>query len=246
MKKLNTLLSAGATGIVLATLAAAPVFACHPEGSIIKKVQDVTTSSAIADANTNATALNVKQGDVLTYTITVANAETMEGSNGEADMTNTVLTDTLPSGVQLVSDPSETQITENLGTIKASGSVTKQYQVKVTATQNGAYLTNKACYTSTSNLGASYNQSGCDTAVVKVSVPATPTPTPTPTPAPTTPTTPTAPVTQAAAPVTPAATPVSLPNTGAGNVILPVVATTILGYAGYLAYARRRLAAKNA
>jgi len=227
------LANAGASGIVLSTLVAGTVFACHPQGSIIKKVQDITTSSAVVDANTASSALTVNQGDILTYSITIANAETVEGDQNQADMLNTSLTDTLPAGVQLIGNPTQTTITENLGTIKAKGSITKQYQVKVTATQDGSILTNKACYTSTSNLGASYAQSGCDTAVVKVHVP-TPIPTPVPTPTPPAPT----PVVTPAAIVTPTAA--ALPNTGAGSSIALAIAIAILGYAANVLRLRRR------
>lgn len=228
MKKRTVLAQASLTGVALATLVAGSAFACHPQGSIIKKVQDMTTNSAIVDANTAASALAVNQGDILTYTITIANAETVEGNHSEADMTNTVMTDNLPAGVQLVSDPSQTLITENLGTIPAKGSVTKTYSVKVTAATDGAIITNKACYTSNSNIGKSYDQSGCDTAVVKVHVPSTPTPTPIQTPTPPTP---------------PAKT---LPSTGAGNVFLPAVIATVFGYAAFLFRSRRNLAVEHA
>jgi uncharacterized repeat protein (TIGR01451 family) len=204
MKKVSKLASASVTGVVLAGLIVSPVLACHPQGKIAKAVQDNTTSSAIVDANTTGSALTVNQSDVLTYTVTISNQETQEGNQHQADMTNVVLTDALPAGVQLVSNPTETTITESLGTIAANGKVTRQYQVKVTATQDGAVLTNKACYTSGSNLGTNYNQNGCDVAIVKVHVPTpvpvpTPTPTPTPTPVPTAPTAP---------------TPATLPDTG--------------------------------
>src|SRR6266568_2523592 len=218
MKSLKVLGGASAMGIITAAMVAVPVFACFPQGKIVKTVQDVTSKSAVSDANEAANALSVIQGDVLTYTVTVSNQETKVGSKGEDQMTNTTLTDTLPAGVQLISNPGQTTITENLGTISAKGSVTKSYQVKVTATTDGAVLTNKACYTSGSNLGSKYNQSGCDAAVVKVTVPVpTPTPTPTPTPPPAAPT-----PTPTPTPVTPTAT--ALPNTGAATFLAPIAA----------------------
>jgi len=223
--------NAGVSGAMLILLSATPVLACHPQGSIIKEVQDVTTNSKMVDANTAADALAVNQGDILTYTITIANAETVEGDQNQADMLNTVMTDTLPAGVQLVSNPSTTTISESLGSIKAKGSVAKTYQVKVTATTDGAVLTNKACYTSTSNLGKSYDQNGCDAAIVKVHVP-TPVPTPTPTPTPTPPV-----VTTTSVQVTPKTT---LPNTGAGNVVVPALVATAIGYFSYLLRLRRK------
>jgi uncharacterized repeat protein (TIGR01451 family) len=216
------LAATGVTGVAIAAIAVAPALACYPQGKIVKTVTDNTTSSGAENANTVSGALNVNQGDTLTYSVTVSNQETQEGDQHQADMTNTVLTDTLPDGVELVSNPNERVISENLGTIASKGSVTKQYQVKVTETTDGSVLTNKACFTGGSNLGKKYNQSGCDVAIVKVHVPTTPAPKPTPSPTPTS---------------TP---PAVLPNTGAGNVIVPAVVLSVLGYAGYLLHLKRR------
>jgi uncharacterized repeat protein (TIGR01451 family) len=203
--------------VALATLVASPAYACSPVGVINKSVEDLTTSSALEDANTTSAALRVNSGDTLEYVVTIRNNGTPE-SNGNNDMTKTVLTDNLPAGIELVNDPTMTTITENIGTVPAGSSVTKSYEVKVTSTQNGAYITNKACFTGNS---VQYNnaQSGCDTAVVLVNVP-TPIPTPVPTPTPT----PTPVVTP------PAPAPQTLVNTGPGNIVLPVVFVTILGY----------------
>jgi uncharacterized repeat protein (TIGR01451 family) len=191
MKKVSLFGGATVTSIVVTTVIATPVLACYPQGKIVKTVQDNTTNSA-AIHNTSSSPLTVDQGDTLTYTVTVSNQETQEGDQHQADMTNVVMTDALPAGVQLVGDPSETTITENLGTIPANGKISREYKVTVTATQDGTELTNKACYTSESNLGKNYNESNCDYAYVKVHVPAVPPTTPT---APTTPTTPTTPAT---------------------------------------------------
>ncbi len=227
-QSLSTTVRASAVGIVMAALLASPVYACCPVGTINKSVEDITTSSALVDANTDSSALTVNTGDTLQYVITIHNNGAAE-ANGNDNMLDTVMTDTLPAGVELASNPSETTITDTIGTIAAGKSVTIDYNVTVTSTQNGAYLTNKACYTGKS-VNNDDNQSGCDTAVVLVNVPVTPTPAPTPTPvAPTTPT-----------PVTPA--PTALPNTGPGNVILPAVAISVLGYLGYMFKVKRSIA----
>lgn len=231
-KNISLITSSVVTGVAIAGVMVSPVLACHPQGTIVKEVQDNTTNSAMVDANSAENALMVNQGDVLTYTVTVSNRETQEGSKHQADMVNTMLTDTLPAGVELVGSPSQRQISENIGTIKANGSTTKQYQVKVTETEDGAVLTNKACFRATSNLGKSDDQSGCDTAIVKVHVPPTPTPTPVPTPTPT----------PIPTPTTPAPQPTVLPNTGAGNFIAPAAILSVLGYAGYLLRLKRRAA----
>jgi len=221
MKKVSMLATASVTGVVLAGIIASPVLACYPQGKIVKTVQDNTTNSAVEDANTTSTALSVNQGDTLTYTVTVSNQETQEGDQHQADMTNVMLTDTLPAGVQLVSDPSETTITENLGTIAANGKITRQYQVKVTAAQNGAVLTNEACYTSGSNLGKSYDQQGCDVAIVIVNVPVQPT----------SPSSPSAPAPQA---------PTTMPDTGS----TALSASLFVGSAAVLAYGLNMLRLK--
>lgn len=196
MKKVTLLTNATVASMLVATAIAAPAFACHPVGSIIKVVQDQTTGSDMVDANTESSTLSVNSGDTLVYSITVKNSGAYE-NNGDDDMSNVTLTDTLPSGIQLISNPSQTAVNENLGTIKPGNSITKTYAVKVTDTMNGATITNTACYTGKSANNQD-DQQGCDTAVVKVKI-LTPAPTAqpkqTPTPTPTTPTTPTAPTT---------------------------------------------------
>jgi uncharacterized repeat protein (TIGR01451 family) len=217
MKKINLLASVGTTGIVAATMIVAPAFACTPVGSIVKQVQDQTTGSTMVDANSVSSALNVNSSATLIYSITIKNSGAAE-SNGNDNMNAVTLNDTLPNGLQLESNPSQTAITENLGTIKPGASVTKTYAVKVTDTTNGDIITNKACYTGTS-VDNQDNQSGCDVAVVKVVVP---TPVPTPTPAPT-PTPPSANTTTA---------PATLPDTGstALSTSLFVSGAVVLGY----------------
>ncbi len=213
--------SSAVTGVALTTLVAAPVFACTPKGSIVKYVQDQTTGSQVVDANTASDALTVHPGDTLVYTIVVSNngGDTKDGAD---DMIETNLTDTLPAGVTPVTGTAT--ITENLGTVKEKKSVTKTYVVKVDAnTTDGQVITNKACYTGeATNHDKSQHQAGCDVAIVKVSVPPVTPPTP-PTPPVTPPTTPKPQVQSAAT---------SLPNTGAGDFILPAGIVGGLGYVG--------------
>lgn len=293
-------------------------FAWHPVGEITKTVQDNTTNSAVSSATDASSALTVSPGDTLTYTVTVSNAGA-PAANHDDDMASTVMTDTLPAGVTLISNSSERQITENIGTIVPGQNVTKQYQVKVTDTTDGDVITNKACFTGNS-LANDNAQSGCSTVVVKVHVPPTPTyactqlsvtqganrtvtvssfqqtvsngatftnvaidwndnTTPLTSASPvnqthqysadgtyhivatahftvngadqmatsdacaatvtfTTPSTPSTPTT----PVTP---PAQLPNTGAGNVLIPVGIAAVLGYIGSLFVIKRRAAASR-
>lgn len=229
MKSIKLLATASVTGVVVAGAIATPAFAWHPKGTIIKSVENTTTGSAMSDANDESTAVSAKPGDILKYTIKVGNAGE-PSSDGDNDMAKTTLNDTLPAGVELVSDPSQRAITADLGKIKPGQSVTKTYLVKVTSETDGDVITNKACFTGDSDANDN-PQKGCDVAVVKVTVPETPTPTPTPTPQPTKPETP--------APQQPT----SLPNTGAGNVLLVGAVVSALGYAAYLLHLKR--AAQN-
>ncbi len=228
MGNFKTIAVSGIVSLGLVGAIATPAFAWHPEGTIVKKVQNVTSKSDLSDANDAGSAVAAKPGDILNYVITVSNAQTSD--DGKNDMVNTVLKDTLPDGVEFVSNPTERTINENLGTLKPKQSVTKQYQVKVTASKD-AVITNKACFTG--NSAANDNaQSGCDNAVVKVTVPETPTPPVTP---PATPTTPT-PSTPAPTPTAPAETPAALPSTGPASTI--AIAFASIG-AGYIFYMKR-------
>lgn len=156
------------TGAIVLGIAS-PLAAWHPEGVIKKEVQNQTANSALSDANTAAAAVAAKPGDVLKYVVTVSNIG-KPASNGHNDMVKTVMTDTLPVGVELVSAPAQRQISENLGRLKPGESVKKEYLVKVTSTTNGAVIANTACFTGDSEVNDA-PQKDCDDAVVKVNVP---------------------------------------------------------------------------
>jgi uncharacterized repeat protein (TIGR01451 family) len=217
MKKVPMLAAAGLTTLVTFGALAGTVYAWHPQGSIVKQVQNQTAGGALTDANDAASAVTAAPGDVLNYSITVKN-DGEAAANGNNDMAKTQLTDALPAGLQLVSNPTQTTITEDLGTITPGKSVTRTYAVKVTDTKDGDMITNKACFAGNSMVSDS-PQSGCDVAVVKVVVPVVTTPPATTTPTATTPT---------------AATPVAetLPNTGstALTATLAVFAIAGIGY----------------
>jgi uncharacterized repeat protein (TIGR01451 family) len=167
MKAIKILALASITGIVAASSFAAPALAWHPKGAIKKSVQNQTTGAALTDANTSQTALAAKPGDILKYVIEVSNT----GSTGnQNEMHFTKLTDTLPAGVQLVSDPAKRQISEDLGVIKPSAKVTKEYLVKVTSAKDGDLIENKACFTGDSEV-KDQPQQGCDVALTKVTLP---------------------------------------------------------------------------
>jgi len=201
------------TGVTLAAALVSPAFAWHPQGKIVKSVQNVTAGGALSDANTAATAVSAKPGDTLKYIIVVSNTGD-EDKDGNNDMADTVMTDTLPAGVELVSNPSQRTITENIGTIQPGKSVTKEYAVKVTATKDSVIL-NKACFEGDSSVHDN-KQQGCDDANITVKVPPVVTP-----PAPVTP-----PITPA--PVTPAP---ELPKTGPANIFMLGSVAVVAGYA---------------
>jgi uncharacterized repeat protein (TIGR01451 family) len=220
--------ASGVTGIVMAGALVSPAFAWHPKGTIIKSVQNQTQNGQMSDANDEQNAVAAKPGDLLKYSIVVSN-DGDANNQGQNDMAKTTLTDTLPEGVELVINPSLRTITEDLGTVKPGQKVTKEYVVKVTADANGTVLSNKACFTGNSTANDNPQQ-GCDFAVVKVTNPKTPE----------TPTTPT--TTTTTTPSTPQvlATSTNLPNTGAGDMLVPAGAVAGIGYAANMLRLKRR------
>lgn len=198
MKMRAAVLSVGiAAGIIAAGALAQPVFAWHPKGVIVKKVQNITSGSELADADTAAQAVAAKPGDILKYVVTVSN-EGDRASNGDNDMVKTTVTDTLPAGVELADGSGTRTVTANLGRLKPGESKSKEFTVKVTAATDGT-IENTACFTGDS--GANDNpQEGCNPANVTVTVPETP--------APITPETPETPT------PAPKETPMELPHTG--------------------------------
>jgi uncharacterized repeat protein (TIGR01451 family) len=234
MANLKTIAIGTVLALSIVSIPAAQALAWHPEGKIVKKVQNVTSKSDLSDANDAGSAVAAKPGDILNYVITVSNAQTND--DGKNDMVNTILKDTLPEGVELVSNPSARTITENLGTLKPKQSVTKEYQVKVTASTN-VTITNQACFTG--NTAVNDNpQQGCDNAVVTLTVPKEePKPE---TPVTTTPKTPTTPQTKTETPA--ASTPVAenLPQTGPASTIIVGLVAVAAGYILRMKYLARQ------
>lgn len=229
MSKVKLAMSMVSASVVTAAIIASPALAWHPKGVIVKYVENTTTASAKSDANDAAHAVAAKPGDVLKYTIVVSNNGDAS-SNGYNDMAKTVMTDTLPAGVELVSNPSTRTISENLGLIKPGQSVTKEYLVKVTADKDGT-IENKACFTGNSTANDN-PQSGCDVADVKVTVPQTPPEQPKTPETPQQPTTP-APVAQQ-----------ELPDTASGVALGGLTGAGTIGIAGYQ-YLRSKRNLKN-
>lgn len=228
----NKLILGATISIVAASTIAYSAFAWHPAGAITKKVQNVTSGSALSDADSASTAVAAKPGDTLKYVIEVRN-DGKADDKGYNDMAKTVMTDTLPVGLELVSNPTQRTITENIGLIKPGQKVTKTYLVKVTAAKEGS-ITNTACFTGDSTANDN-PQKGCNPAVVTVTVPIVETPTTPETPV--TPETPEAPVVETPTVETPA----ELPHTGAGsNIILMTLGLGAMWYAAHRFILSRR------
>ena len=115
-------------GTAIMALTAGTALAWHPNGVITKGVTNVTAgSTAIATADTATTAISAKPGDVLKYTIVISDQSPT--TNSYDDMGYTVLTDTLPAGVELVSG----KTVDNIGVVNAQKSVTRELTVRVKA-----------------------------------------------------------------------------------------------------------------
>lgn len=168
MKKLSLFVVSSLLSIVITSIVATPAFAWHPQGKITKTVQDVTKSQT-GSTGDGDNALSVAPGDTLVYTVTVSNTAT-PAANNDNNMAFTVMTDKLPGGITLNSDPSQTEITENIGTLTPGQNATKQYKVTVTDKTNGDVITNEACFTGNS-AAKDAPQSGCDRIAIKVAAP---------------------------------------------------------------------------
>ena len=149
MKATKVLVLASLIGVVSASTVSATALAWHPKGVITKSVMNQTAGGQLSDANDANAAVTAKTGDTLKYVIEVRN----DGQAGDGNqMFFTKLTDTLPAGVELASNPSQREISEDLGTIKPGEKVTKEYLVKVTSTKDGDVIENKACFTGDSEV----------------------------------------------------------------------------------------------
>src|SRR6266581_749999 len=98
MKFSHGILGVSIAAIVAVTSIAHIALAWHPNGSIVKKVEDITAAGPLSDADSAATGISAKPGDTLQYVISISNSGTPD-SKGYNDMAKTVMTDTLPDGV---------------------------------------------------------------------------------------------------------------------------------------------------
>jgi hypothetical protein len=219
--------------VTILTAIAAPVFAADDPATTIKtSVQNQTTNGALSDANTDDEAVLAKTGDILKYVIEIKNNADKSDDN---DLSSGKLTDNLPAGIELVSNPNKRDVTDDFGTIKPGDTVTKQFLVKVDAGKDGETIENRGCFTGEY---AKHNKplSACDSAFIKIDLdgkkdeqPSTTTPEPTQTE-------------QPQQTPTPTSTPSEdLPTTGPSDVVAPMAALS----AGVLAYAARLLYLKR-
>jgi uncharacterized repeat protein (TIGR01451 family) len=219
MKTIKTIATLSIASIVLAGSFAAPAYAWRPEIKVTKYVQNQTIGGEMKDANDAASAVATKPGDTIKYTIVVENPAS-PASNGHNDLHFTKLTDTLPAGVELVSDSSKREITENLGVLKPGQKITKEYILKVNSNKNGDVVLNEACATGDSEVKDAPRKD-CDIAVIKVNVPEPPkTPQP--------------------PKETPKVLSTELPHTGPAGILSFAGAATVLGYLGNLIRIKRR------
>lgn len=232
MNRIMTLVGATVTSAALIATVASPAFAWHPVGVITKKVQNVSQSSPLADANSGAQAIHAKPGDTLKYVITVENKGKYD-SRGWNDMYFTKVTDQLPAGVTLT----DGQTNKELGHIAAGKSKSFEFTVKVESKQDGAVICNTAKFTGDSEVN-DQPQRGEDKACVKVAVPVEPTQpevpvtpelpeepaTPEVPEEPEAPVTPVVPVVKETPVETPVKAPVELPKTGASTATAAIVA----------------------
>jgi uncharacterized repeat protein (TIGR01451 family) len=172
MKKASLLVAAISVGATL--VAAQPALAWHPEVDIKKSVMNVTSGSALSDANTNGAAVAAKPGDTLKYVIEMSNPAKAADKKWN-DLVKVTMTDTLPAGVELVSNPSQRTLTEKIDRLVPGQKITKEYTVKVTSKTDGAYINNNVCVDGNSEANDAYRKD-CDNAIVKVNVPVEPKP----------------------------------------------------------------------
>lgn len=227
MNRVITLVGVGITSAAMVLSAASPAFAWHPEGEIVKEVQNVTQGGQLADANSAEDAVMAHPGDTLKYVITVRN-DGDHHSKGWNDMHFTEVKDQLPAGVELLEGDTD----KDLGVIEAGKSKQYAFTVKVTANEDSSVICNTAQFTGDSEIN-DQPQSGQDDACVEVDVPPVPE-------EPQTPVTPQEP--EAPTPETPLGkgeAPKELPSTGPGAFIGGLLGVSSLGYLGHV-YLRSR------
>jgi uncharacterized repeat protein (TIGR01451 family) len=220
MKKLIALVSGLSVGLSL--VSAPAVQAWHPVGSISKTVQNTTAATAApVEANTDESAVIVKTGDIVRYTITVSNKATAN-SRGYNDLAFIKVTDNVPEGLELIDNPSNRKIQFELENLTPGQSASETIDMKVIATTHKLIVSNEACYTADS-LVKDRPQAGCDLAKIRLQVPQT-----------------SSTSTVKPEPIVKAATVTTLPKTGVSHVFATGLGFGLVAYALSLVTQRRK------
>jgi len=159
-KRANGLFLMGALAFAATVSFGATALADAPVGVVNMTVVDVTNGSMPNDAITKSSAQPVYPRDTLEYQILVTNQAIDETDQ----MVDTVVTDSLPAGLTLVSEDNL-----SLGVVDPFSSVMVNVTATVNSTASGI-IENQACFTSSSLDGAS-SQSGCNISMVNVLAP---------------------------------------------------------------------------
>jgi uncharacterized repeat protein (TIGR01451 family) len=163
MKTSTLLVSVSAACAVITAAQITPAVAADQntaKAAISASVQNQTTNSAVATADNKEDALQAKTNDILKYIVEVKNT-------GDKELKSIKITDTLPAGVELVSNGAQRTITEEIASIKAGESTTKHIIVKVTAGKDGDIVDNQVCFSATFD-GETNEQNSCDNAAVRI------------------------------------------------------------------------------
>jgi len=112
-----------------------------PFPQIFKRVRNDRTGVE-SDGDTIQSAVKVQPGDPITYSVTVTN-------QGNGPLNETVVTDSLPAGVELRDNPQNRDLSVNLGTIEGGGG-RKNIKIlaKVTSKKDKECINNIAKFTS--------------------------------------------------------------------------------------------------
>jgi uncharacterized repeat protein (TIGR01451 family) len=199
------------------------VQAWHPVGSISKTVQNTNALNvAPVEANTDETAVAVKTGDIVRYTITISN-KASANNRGYNDLAFIKVTDKVPEGLEAVDNPSQRTISFELDNLVPGKSASKTIDMKVVSKTNKLVVSNEACYTADS-LVNDQPQSGCDMAKVRLNIPQT-----------------SSTSTIKSEPVVKAVATTTLPKTGVSNVFVTGFGFGIMAYGVSLVRERRKL-----
>lgn len=135
MKRMITYISACLTVLMVATVYSVAAHASQPVANISKQVQNVTQGTSLKDANDSYDAITANTGDILKFVVTVKNVGKYD-RNGNNDLYNTKVNDTLPDGIS----PDSGTLNRSLGQIKPGSYKRYDFTVKVTSSDDSEVL----------------------------------------------------------------------------------------------------------